>query len=82
MLTFRAGCQELTQATPDQPVDDAAVYYDVVGDYPKGRVYDLNSLGRKKRKYAAPDASTSQVPRSKFDNIANQLRQIMAFMQS
>ncbi|KAK9128736.1 hypothetical protein Syun_017533 [Stephania yunnanensis] len=28
--------QELTQTTPDQPVDDEAVYYKVAGDCPKG----------------------------------------------
>ncbi|KAK9094251.1 hypothetical protein Scep_025720 [Stephania cephalantha] len=30
--------QELTQTTPDQPVDDEAVYYKVAGDCPKGCV--------------------------------------------
>ncbi|KAK9157037.1 hypothetical protein Scep_003611 [Stephania cephalantha] len=53
--------QELTQATPNQPVDNEMVYYDVVGGCPKGRVYDLESLGRKMRKYADPGGSTSQV---------------------
>ncbi|KAK9167354.1 hypothetical protein Scep_002545 [Stephania cephalantha] len=53
---------ELTQTTPDQPVDDEAVYYKVAGECPKGRVYSLGSLGRKKRIYADPDASTSQHP--------------------
>ncbi|KAK9128754.1 hypothetical protein Syun_017551 [Stephania yunnanensis] len=53
--------QELTQTTPDQPVDDEVVYYKVAGECPKGRVYDLGSLGRKKRIYADADASTSQV---------------------
>ncbi|KAK9125324.1 hypothetical protein Scep_014170 [Stephania cephalantha] len=53
---------ELTQATPDQPVDDEAVYLNVVGECPKGRVYGLGSLGRKKRRYAYPGASTSQMP--------------------
>ncbi|KAK9100758.1 hypothetical protein Scep_024188 [Stephania cephalantha] len=52
--------QELTQATPDQPVDDEAVYYNVAGECPKGRVYGLRSLGRKKRRYVDPGASTSQ----------------------
>ncbi|KAK9133027.1 hypothetical protein Scep_012555 [Stephania cephalantha] len=52
---------ELTQTTPDQPVDDEAVYYKVAGECPKGRVYGLWSLGRKKRRYADPNASTSQV---------------------
>ncbi|KAK9095116.1 hypothetical protein Scep_026585 [Stephania cephalantha] len=53
--------QELTQTTPDQQVDDEAVYYKVAGECPKGRVYSLRSLGRKKRRYVDPDASTSQV---------------------
>ncbi|KAK9082110.1 hypothetical protein Syun_031698 [Stephania yunnanensis] len=52
--------QELTQTTPDQPMDDEAVYYKVAGDYPKGCVYSLRSLWRKKRRYVDPDASTSQ----------------------
>ncbi|KAK9157469.1 hypothetical protein Scep_004043 [Stephania cephalantha] len=53
--------QELTQTIPDQPVDDEALYYKVAGECPKGRVYGLGSLGRKKRRYADPGASTSQV---------------------
>ncbi|KAK9170119.1 hypothetical protein Syun_002259 [Stephania yunnanensis] len=36
--------QELTQTTPDQPLDDEAVYYKVVGDCPKGCVYSLSKL--------------------------------------
>ncbi|KAK9111295.1 hypothetical protein Scep_018814 [Stephania cephalantha] len=32
-------CLELTQATPDQSVDDEAVYFNVAGECPKGRVY-------------------------------------------
>ncbi|KAK9086674.1 hypothetical protein Syun_029068 [Stephania yunnanensis] len=52
---------ELTQTTPDQPVDDEAVYYKVKCECPKGRVYGLGSLGRKKRRYADADASTSQL---------------------
>ncbi|KAK9104378.1 hypothetical protein Scep_021222 [Stephania cephalantha] len=40
-------------------VDDEVVYYKVAGECPKGRVYGLGSLGRKKRRYADPDASTS-----------------------
>ncbi|KAK9099336.1 hypothetical protein Syun_026381 [Stephania yunnanensis] len=51
--------QELTQTTPDQPVDDEAMYYKVAGECPKGRVYGLGSLGRKKRIYVDADASTS-----------------------
>ncbi|KAK9118864.1 hypothetical protein Scep_016957 [Stephania cephalantha] len=77
--------QELTQATPDQPIDDVAVYYNVAGACPRGRVYGLESLGRKKRRYADPCASTSQlsemVPRLEFDSVAEQLRQVLAFMQ-
>ncbi|KAK9126566.1 hypothetical protein Scep_015412 [Stephania cephalantha] len=69
---------ELTQATPDQPVDDEAVYLNVAGECPKGRVYGLGSLGRKNRRYADPGASTSQmremVPRAEFDIVAKQLR--------
>ncbi|KAK9151213.1 hypothetical protein Syun_009522 [Stephania yunnanensis] len=53
--------QELTQTTPDQPVDDEVVYYKVAGDCPKGCVYSLRSLWRKKRRYVDPDASTSQM---------------------
>ncbi|KAK9092130.1 hypothetical protein Syun_027041 [Stephania yunnanensis] len=52
--------QELTQTTPDRSVDDEAVYYKVAGECPKGRVYNLRSLGRKKRRYVDTDASTSQ----------------------
>ncbi|KAK9140655.1 hypothetical protein Scep_010336 [Stephania cephalantha] len=52
--------QELTQTTPDQPVDDEAVYYKVAGDCPKGCVYSLRSLWRKKRRYVDPDASTTR----------------------
>ncbi|KAK9157506.1 hypothetical protein Scep_004080 [Stephania cephalantha] len=78
-------CLELTQATLDQPVDDEAVYFNVAGECPKGRVYGLGSLGRKNRRYADPGASTFQmpemVPRSEFDSVAEQLRQVVAFMQ-
>ncbi|KAK9121599.1 hypothetical protein Syun_019216 [Stephania yunnanensis] len=52
----------LTQATSDQPVDDEAVYLNVAGECPKRRVYGLWSLGRNKRRYADPGASTSQMP--------------------
>ncbi|KAK9127896.1 hypothetical protein Syun_016693 [Stephania yunnanensis] len=51
--------RELTQTTPDQPVDDEEVYYKLAGECPKGRVYGLGSLGIKKRRYADVDASTS-----------------------
>ncbi|KAK9098503.1 hypothetical protein Syun_025548 [Stephania yunnanensis] len=77
--------QELTKAMPNQPVDEEAVYYNVAGECPKGRVYGLGSLGRKKRIYADSGASTSQlpemVPRSEFDSVVEQLRQVVAFMQ-
>ncbi|KAK9132123.1 hypothetical protein Scep_011651 [Stephania cephalantha] len=77
--------QELTQDTPDQPVDDEAVYYNVAGECHRGCVYSLGSLGRKKRRYADPGASTSQMPemvsRSEFDSVVEQLRHVMAFMQ-
>ncbi|KAK9118817.1 hypothetical protein Scep_016910 [Stephania cephalantha] len=76
--------QELTQATPDQSVDDEAVYLNVAGECPKGRVYGLGSLGRKKRRYADPGASTSQMPemvlRAEFDIVVEQLRKVMEFM--
>ncbi|KAK9091504.1 hypothetical protein Sjap_024681 [Stephania japonica] len=49
---LRRRCRELTRATPDQSVDDEAVYLNVAGECPKGRVYGLGSLGRKKRRYA------------------------------
>ncbi|KAK9158459.1 hypothetical protein Scep_005033 [Stephania cephalantha] len=75
---------ELTQATPDQPMDDEAVYFNVLGECPKGRFYGLRSLGRKKRRYADPGASTSQMPemmpRLEFDSVTDQLWQVVAFM--
>ncbi|KAK9128304.1 hypothetical protein Syun_017101 [Stephania yunnanensis] len=47
-------------------------------------VYGLESLGRMKRRYADPGATTSQmpemVPRAEFDIVADQLRKVMAFM--
>ncbi|KAK9088337.1 hypothetical protein Scep_027419 [Stephania cephalantha] len=49
------------QTAPKETVDDEAVYYKVAGDCPKGCVYSLRSLWRKKRRYVDPDASTSQV---------------------
>ncbi|KAK9134592.1 hypothetical protein Syun_013922 [Stephania yunnanensis] len=54
----------LQGADPDYigpTVDDEAVYYKVAGECPKGHVYSLGSLRRKKRRYADHDASTSQV---------------------
>ncbi|KAK9169773.1 hypothetical protein Syun_001913 [Stephania yunnanensis] len=65
-------------------MDDEAVYLNVAGECPKGRVYGLWSLGIKKRRYADPGASTSQmpemVPRAEFDIVTEQLRKVMAFM--
>ncbi|KAK9146318.1 hypothetical protein Sjap_006221 [Stephania japonica] len=51
-----------TCATPEQSVDDEAVYLNVAGECSKGRVYGLGSVGRKKRRYGTPGASTSQTP--------------------
>ncbi|KAK9147943.1 hypothetical protein Scep_006700 [Stephania cephalantha] len=42
--------QELTQTTPDQPVDDEAVYYKVAGDRPKGCVYRASVVMEKEEK--------------------------------
>ncbi|KAK9090529.1 hypothetical protein Sjap_023706 [Stephania japonica] len=49
-------------ATPEQSVDDEAVYLNVAGECSKGRVYGLGSVGRKKWRYGTPGASTSQTP--------------------
>ncbi|KAK9155844.1 hypothetical protein Sjap_003324 [Stephania japonica] len=49
-------------ATPEQSVDDEAVYLNVAGECSKGRVYGLGSVGRKKRRYGTPGASTSRAP--------------------
>ncbi|KAK9169948.1 hypothetical protein Syun_002088 [Stephania yunnanensis] len=77
--------QELTQATPDQSVDDEAVYLNVAGECSKGSVYGLGSVGRKKMRYGDPGASTSEkpdvVPRAEFNVVAEQLRKVMEFMQ-
>ncbi|KAK9151216.1 hypothetical protein Syun_009525 [Stephania yunnanensis] len=76
---------EPTRATPEQSVDDEAVYLNVAGESSKGRVYGLGSVGRKKRRYGAPGASTSEtpdvVPRPEFNVVAEQLRKVMEFMQ-
>ncbi|KAK9139997.1 hypothetical protein Scep_009678 [Stephania cephalantha] len=59
--------QELTQTTPDQPVDDEAVYYKVAGgDLSQRMCLSLGSLWRKKRRYvdpmlAHPSASTTRM---------------------
>ncbi|KAK9118239.1 hypothetical protein Scep_016332 [Stephania cephalantha] len=60
-LSSKGDVGEATQTTSDQPVDDEAVYYKVAGKCPNGRVYSLRSLGRKKRRYVDPDASTSEM---------------------
>ncbi|KAK9096682.1 hypothetical protein Sjap_022179 [Stephania japonica] len=69
---------EATRATPEQSVDDEAVYLNVAGECSKGRVYGLGSVGRKKRRYGTPGASTSQTPDvvrgREFDVVAEQLR--------
>ncbi|KAK9148584.1 hypothetical protein Scep_007341 [Stephania cephalantha] len=57
----RAALRRSVRDNGARKVDDEAVYYKVAGECPKGRVYGLGSLGRKKRKYADADASTSQV---------------------
>ncbi|KAK9111963.1 hypothetical protein Scep_019482 [Stephania cephalantha] len=66
-------------------MDDEAVYYNMASECPRGRVYGLGSLGRNKRRYADLGARTSQmpemVPRSEFDSVAKQLRQVVAFTQ-
>ncbi|KAK9085701.1 hypothetical protein Sjap_026112 [Stephania japonica] len=51
--------EELTQATLDQHMDEIQLYYDTLGDYPKGRVYAFRSNCRKKRRFGYPGASTS-----------------------
>ncbi|KAK9087357.1 hypothetical protein Syun_029751 [Stephania yunnanensis] len=61
------------------------LYYDAAKVCPKGRVYGLRSLARKKRRYADPGASTSQEPilhRSEFDAVVQRFGQFEAFVQS
>ncbi|KAK9104606.1 hypothetical protein Scep_021450 [Stephania cephalantha] len=77
--------EEHTQATPDQPIDEEQLYYDAAGVCPKRRVYGLESLARKTRRYADTGASTSHEPmvrRSEFDAIVQRLAQFEAFVQS
>ncbi|KAK9142091.1 hypothetical protein Syun_011491 [Stephania yunnanensis] len=57
---LRAGVGEATRATPEQSVDDEAVYLNVAGESSKGRIYGLGYVGRKKRRYGTPGASTSR----------------------
>ncbi|KAK9132664.1 hypothetical protein Scep_012192 [Stephania cephalantha] len=76
-------CEEYTQATPNQPIDEEQFYYDATGVCPKGRVYGLESLAGKNRRYADPGASTSQesmVRCSEFDAVAQRLAQFEAFV--
>ncbi|KAK9112074.1 hypothetical protein Scep_019593 [Stephania cephalantha] len=84
VIGSRETSEATRSATLDQSVDDEAVYLNVAGECPKGRVYGLGSLGRKKRRYADPGASTSQmpdmVPRAEFNVVAEQLRKVMEFM--
>ncbi|KAK9166718.1 hypothetical protein Scep_001909 [Stephania cephalantha] len=47
--------QELTHTTPDQPVDDEAVYYKVAGDCPKGCVYSLSNGSETELLYSVSD---------------------------
>ncbi|KAK9118791.1 hypothetical protein Scep_016884 [Stephania cephalantha] len=78
-------CEEHTQATPDQSIDEEQLYYDAAGSCPKGRVYGLGSLVRKTRRYVDPGASTSQEPmvrRSEFDAVVQRLARFEAFVQS
>ncbi|KAK9091995.1 hypothetical protein Syun_026906 [Stephania yunnanensis] len=77
--------EEHTQATLDQLIDEEQLYYDAAGVCPKGSVYGLRSLARKKRRYADLGASTSQesmVRRSEFDAVVQRLPQFEAFVQS
>ncbi|KAK9157802.1 hypothetical protein Scep_004376 [Stephania cephalantha] len=65
-------CEEHTQATPDQSIDEEQLYYNASEVCPKGRVYGLGSLARKTRRYADPGASTSHEPmvrHSEFDAV-------------
>ncbi|KAK9132142.1 hypothetical protein Scep_011670 [Stephania cephalantha] len=77
--------EEHTQATQNQPIDEEQLYYDAAGVCTKGRIYGLGSLAGKTRRYADPDASTSQEPMvrlSEFDAVVQRLAQFEAFVQS
>ncbi|KAK9084970.1 hypothetical protein Sjap_025381 [Stephania japonica] len=78
-----SGRREATRATPEQSVDDEAVYLNVAGECFKGHVYGLGSVGRKKRRYellvlARRDAGCGAA--GEFDVVAEQLRKVMNFM--
>ncbi|KAK9133475.1 hypothetical protein Scep_013003 [Stephania cephalantha] len=66
-----------TQATPDQPINKEQLYYDAAGNCPKGRVYGLGSLVRKKRRYVE-----SMVRHSEFDAVVQRLSHFEAFVLS
>ncbi|KAK9148991.1 hypothetical protein Scep_007748 [Stephania cephalantha] len=77
--------EEHTQATPDQPIDEKQLYYDVAGEYPKGRIYGLGPLAKRNKRNEDPGASKSRksmVRRSEFDAILQRLAQFKAFVQS
>ncbi|KAK9100656.1 hypothetical protein Scep_024086 [Stephania cephalantha] len=77
--------EEHTQATPDRPIDEKQIYYDVAGVCSKGRVYGLGSLANKKRRYEDHGASTSQEPMVRhieLDAVVQRLAQFEAFVQS
>ncbi|KAK9142384.1 hypothetical protein Syun_011784 [Stephania yunnanensis] len=71
------------QAIPDQPIDEEQLYYDAVGECPKGRVYGLGSLAKRKRRYEDPGAVKSRKPmvrRSEFDAILQRFTQFEPFV--
>ncbi|KAK9085418.1 hypothetical protein Sjap_025829 [Stephania japonica] len=52
-------CEELTQATLDQSVDEMQLYYDALRDCPKGHVYELESYCSKKWRFGYPSDNAS-----------------------
>ncbi|KAK9105485.1 hypothetical protein Scep_022329 [Stephania cephalantha] len=84
-VTFIDSRSAQFHATPNQSIDEEQLYYDAAGVYPKGHVYGLRSLVKKKKRYADPGASTSQesmVRHSEFDAVVQRLTQFEAFVQS
>ncbi|KAK9162939.1 hypothetical protein Syun_003841 [Stephania yunnanensis] len=76
--------EQRTQDTLDQLIDEEQLYYDAVEECPKGRVYGLRSLAKRKRRYD-PSASTSResmVRSSELDAIVQRLAQFEAYVQS
>ncbi|KAK9087184.1 hypothetical protein Syun_029578 [Stephania yunnanensis] len=59
--------QELTQTTPNQSLEDEAMYYKVAGECPKGSVYNLRTLWRKKRRYLIRAGSEAKL----LDSVSN-----------